>query len=72
MMQKYPERTTVLAAVLVSILFLSGVKAVYGAEYVFILKWGSFGSGDGQLYYPRNVAIDNEGYVYVADTDNHR
>jgi sugar lactone lactonase YvrE len=38
----------------------------------FALKWGSFGSGDGQFYYPASVAVDGTGCVYVADQVNHR
>ena len=33
----------------------------------FLLKWGSLGSADGQLIYPRGVAVDASGNVYVAE-----
>jgi uncharacterized protein YjiK len=33
---------------------------------------GSSGSGDGQFYYPVDVATDSAGNVYVADSRNHR
>lgn len=39
----------------------------------FIMAWGSFGNGDGQFYFPRGVAVDQEdGSVYVVDMGNHR
>lgn len=41
-------------------------------SYQFILKWGSYGSGDGQFVTPYGVAADSSGNVYVADTGNHR
>jgi hypothetical protein len=41
-------------------------------SYVFELKWGSSGSGDGLFNMPRSVAVDSSGNVYVADTSNHR
>ena len=41
-------------------------------EYVFVTKWGTEGSGDGQFKVPEGIAVDNSGYVYVADTFNHR
>jgi hypothetical protein len=50
------------------------VATALGSEgtYVFELKWGSFGYGDGDFDTPRSVAVDSNGYVYVADTANHR
>jgi tripartite motif-containing protein 71 len=36
----------------------------------FIRKWGTVGSGNGQLDNPRG--LDSSGNVYVADVSNHR
>ena len=33
---------------------------------------GSSGSGNGQLYYPQDVAIDSSGNAWVTDTGNNR
>ncbi len=33
---------------------------------------GSEGRGNGQFEFPKNVAIDAQGNLYVADSDNHR
>jgi len=35
----------------------------------FILKWGQYGSGDGEFSAPVGIAVDSSGYVYVVDTD---
>src|SRR5215213_5959367 len=33
----------------------------------FIIKWGSFGKGDGQFLDPEHLAVDSEGNVYISD-----
>ena len=38
----------------------------------FILQWGSRGSGEGQFYGVSELAVDPQGYVYVADWGNDR
>jgi DNA-binding beta-propeller fold protein YncE len=38
----------------------------------FDSKFGSYGTDDGKFYYPRRVAIDSTGNIYVADNMNHR
>ena len=39
---------------------------------VFLAKWGSQGSGDGQFEAPYGIAVDSSNNVYVTDTVNHR
>ena len=51
-----------------------------GADCVFVFSvsgeklrsFGTPGSGEGQLKYPRGVAVDAEGNILVADNENHR
>jgi hypothetical protein len=38
----------------------------------FIEEWGKFGSGDGELRGPLDVAVDSSKNVFVADTYNDR
>jgi K319-like protein/Big-like domain-containing protein/NHL repeat-containing protein/6-bladed beta-propeller protein len=41
--------------------------------YQFVKKWGTPGSGNGQLGFPQGLAIDSSrGAIYVADTGNNR
>ncbi|MBF0487899.1 MAG: hypothetical protein HQK98_07035 [Nitrospirae bacterium] len=40
--------------------------------YSLVTKWGSSGSGDGQFNQPIGIAVDSNGYVYVADLFNYR
>ena len=35
-------------------------------------SFGSYGSGQGQFYFPWGVAVDGEGNILVVDTKNHR
>jgi len=49
------------------------IGSTVGSEsYVFVTKWGTKGGGNGQFRYPRGIAVDSSGNVYVADTGNHR
>jgi uncharacterized protein (TIGR03663 family) len=34
--------------------------------------WGMEGSGPGQFSWPRGIAVSADGFVYVADSQNHR
>ena len=38
----------------------------------FISKWGSWGSGDGEFIFPKGIATDSAGNVYLADGGNCR
>ena len=44
----------------------------FDSDGTFLLKWGSYGSGDGQFNSTTNVAVDPSDYVYVADRGNNR
>jgi len=37
-----------------------------------ILSWGGPGVDPGEFSLPHNIAIDTDGYIYVADRENHR
>ncbi|XP_011409049.1 PREDICTED: E3 ubiquitin-protein ligase TRIM71-like, partial [Amphimedon queenslandica] len=38
----------------------------------YLSKFGSEGSGPGQLKSPAGIAVDNAGLVYVSEQSNHR
>lgn len=42
------------------------------SNYQYITQWGTLGSGNGEFNVPKGVTVDSLGYVYVADTNNHR
>jgi uncharacterized protein YjiK len=39
---------------------------------VFITKWGSWGTGDGQFAGPEGIAIDSNGNIFIAEEYNNR
>ena len=45
---------------------------VFNKEGVFMYDIGSEGSGDGQLSWPRGIAIDKFNNLIVTDSDNKR
>lgn len=44
----------------------------YSPEGRLIGGWGSPGSGPGEFNLPHNIVCDPDGWVYVADRENHR
>ena len=45
---------------------------VYSYEGRYLREWGSKGSMPGQFRIPHNMALDEDGLVYVADRENSR
>jgi DNA-binding beta-propeller fold protein YncE len=44
----------------------------YSPDGKLLLSWGEPGTDPGQFNIPHNIATDGEGWVYVADRENHR
>ncbi len=44
----------------------------FNSDGELIRRWGNHGYADTQFRQPGGVAVDSEGYVYVADTGNYR
>ncbi len=51
---------------------LCGTPPGWAQDYVFVTKFGSPRTGDGEFNLPSGVAVDPDGNVYVGDTDNNR
>lgn len=41
-------------------------------ELRWLADFGAFGSGKGQFYWPKDIATDGKGNLYIVDTHNHR
>ena len=44
----------------------------YSPDGKLLFSWGSPGTDPGEFNIVHNIATDSEGYVYVADRENHR
>lgn len=56
-------------AALVAALLVAGVTPARGVDApgTFVGSWGSNGQGDLEFNYPRGIALDSDGNVYVVD-----
>lgn len=54
------------------VIFFLGIAGQVNAQVEFLYKFGTFGTGVGQLQFPAGVTIDSSGNIIVADTWNHR
>ena len=73
----YSGRFQMLASVLVLLLLLTSIVALsvghpHLPKYSYVLQMGGFGSAEGQMTTPYDVAVDSQGNVYVSDTFNFR
>jgi len=44
----------------------------YSPDGKLLFSWGESGTGPGQFNIVHNICTDRDGYVYVADRENHR
>ena len=44
----------------------------YSPDGKLLFSWGESGTGDGQFNIVHNVEVDSDGWVYIADRENHR
>jgi hypothetical protein len=72
--EKNEMKKTTIASIFALIFLLiiaAQVSSLYGQDsYIFLLKWGSYGSENGKFLDPWGIAVDSFGNVYVADSDS--
>ncbi len=56
----------------ISLAYLAFPATSLAQSYVFVTKWGSLGTGDGQFDKSAGVEVDSADNVYVADRNNDR
>lgn len=44
----------------------------FSPDGALLKSWGDFGTGPGEFNLPHNITADPDGWVYVADRENHR
>lgn len=44
----------------------------YTPDGKLLSSWGESGTGEGQFNIVHNIEVDSNGYVYIADRENHR
>ena len=56
----------------VMIIFLLFASNSLAGSPQFLFVFGSPGAGDGQFNFPRRLAVDGAGNVFIADRNNNR
>src|SRR3990170_2911727 len=57
---------------IMALLLASMINVKEVSAQIFLFKFGTDGSGDGEFADPQGVAVDSTGNIYVADTINNR
>ena len=71
-MKSRPMMTAVIAFFFSLSLALAVAPASWAQAPVFVLKWGSLGSNDGEFLQPYDVDADANGDVYVVEFGHNR
>ena len=45
---------------------------MFTSDGMFVIRWGTEGSGDGEFIYPKGIAVASDGSVYVSETEGNR
>ncbi|MDQ3903560.1 MAG: PQQ-dependent sugar dehydrogenase [Thermoproteota archaeon] len=48
------------------------LQIAHSQQFSYIQNWNQSGEGETKLSWPSSIAVDQQGNVYVADTDNNR
>src|SRR6266516_5753428 len=52
--------------------FVSAAGGGLGEHYVFMTKWGTLGTANGQFRDAGGIGVDVLGHIYVVDSGNER
>jgi DNA-binding beta-propeller fold protein YncE len=52
--------------------YMRHTVSVYDKEGKYLFEFGGLGYGEGWLQYPKDIAVDSTGRIFVADTFNNR
>lgn len=71
-MSKYMDLNRLALTLSVLFAFLGFFALAHPTDVQFLNKWGTLGAEPGQFAAPEAVAVDADGRVFVADTNNSR